>query len=177
MLAYQTRVDTLIDASRQTIFDLVGDVLRHSELAGSGEVLRVRVLMPGPVRLGTRFEADEDIPMGPQHQRFVATSEVVAYDPPPVVSWTSAPPLRPRPRRIQWWFRLTPEAGGTRVVHAVEVDFNPVVNVVFKLPYRLLRGNRIERGMEKTLANLRRLAGEQQQATAVASTTATLTQA
>jgi hypothetical protein len=33
-----------------------------------------------------------------------------------------------------------------------------VANVVFNLPYRLLRGNRIERGMKKTLANLRRLA-------------------
>ena len=52
-----------------------------------------------------------------------------------------------------------------------------MANVVFKLPYRLLRGNRIKRAIEKTLANLRRLAGEQQQATAVASTTATLTQA
>jgi hypothetical protein len=177
MLAYKTRVDTLIDASRQTIFDLVGDVSRHSELAGSGEVLRVRVLTPGPVRLGTRFEADEDIPMGPPHQRFVATSEVVAYDPPHVVAWTSAPPLRPRARRIQWWFRLSPEAGGTRVVHEVEVDFNPLMNVVFKLPYRLLRGNRIERGMERTLANLRQLAGEQREATAVASTTAAPAQA
>ena len=67
MLAFKTSVDTLIDASRQTIFDLVGDVSRHSELAGSGEVLRTRVLTPGSVRLGTRFEADEDIPMGRQH--------------------------------------------------------------------------------------------------------------
>jgi hypothetical protein len=177
MLAFKTRVDTLIDASRQTIFDLVGDVSRHSELAGSGEVLRTRVLTPGPVRLGTRFEADEDIPMGRQHLRFVATSEVVAYDPPHVVSWTSEPPLRPRARRIQWWFQLTSEAGGTRIVHEVEVDFNPVMNVVCKLPYRLMRGNRIKRGMEQTLANLRRLAAEQHQPAAVAATTAILAQA
>ena len=94
----QTWVGTLIDASHQTIFDLVGDVSWHSELAESGEVLRVSVLAPG----GPCASAD-----GP-----------------------AAPAVR---RRIQWWFRLTPKRAARRRSR-VEVDFNPVANVVFNLP-------------------------------------------
>lgn len=44
----------------------MADLNRHAELAGSGEVLKVRQLSDGPIGVGTRFEADEDIKLGPQ---------------------------------------------------------------------------------------------------------------
>jgi hypothetical protein len=85
--------------------------------------------------------------------RMTAASEIAEYDPPTLVSWTSMPSVPPKPRRIQWWFRLTPTDGGTRVVHECEVDFGPA-NVLWKLPYALMRGGAVKRGMRKTLQNL-----------------------
>ena len=158
MLMFQARQENLIKAPAQVIFDIVSDVSRHNELAGSGEVLRIRKITEGPVAVGTRFEADEDIAVAGIHQKFVATSEVVTYDPPNVISWTSMPSISPKPKRIQWWFRLTPQAGDTRVVEELQVHFGLVMNLLMKLPYRSMRGGRIARGMEKTLENLRQLA-------------------
>lgn len=157
MLLFQARKEALVNAPAQVIFDIVGDVSRHNELAGSGEVLRVRKLTEGPLGVGTRFEADEDIRMRPGRMKFVSTSEIVTYDPPNAVSWTSAPPTM-KPRRIQWWFRLTPEDGSTRVVHEVEVDMSPLMNLLMKPTYAFMRGGLLAQGMEKTLENLRQLA-------------------
>ncbi len=70
------------------------------------------------------------------------------------------PASPPKPRRIQWWFELALQNGSTKVVHRVEVDFGAVSNLLMKLPYRLMRGGRIAKGMEGTLANLSRLAQE-----------------
>lgn len=39
------------------------------------------------------------------------------------------PSVPPKPRRIQWWFRLTSEGRGTRVVYECEVDFGPAANI------------------------------------------------
>ena len=52
---------TSISAPAEKVFDILADVERHSELAGSDEVLTIRKLTEGPVAVGTRFEADEDI--------------------------------------------------------------------------------------------------------------------
>ena len=158
MLMFQARKENLIKAPAQVIFDIVSDVSRHNELAGSGEVLRIRKITEGPVAVGTRFEADEDIVVAGMHQKFVASSEIVTYDRPNVISWTSMPSMSPKPKRIQWWFRLTPQNGNTRVVEELQVDFGLVMNLLMKLPYRAMRGGRIARGMEKTLENLRQLA-------------------
>jgi uncharacterized protein YndB with AHSA1/START domain len=157
MLVFRARKETLVKAPPDVVFGLVGDISRHPELAGSGEVLRIRKLTEGPVGVGARFEADEDIRVGNGRQKFVATSTVVEYDPPRVISWIPVPPIRPTPRRIQWWFRLTPEGAGTRVVHEVEVDLGGLLNLVMKLPYARMRGRYVAEGMDKTLANLRRL--------------------
>lgn len=148
----------MINAPADALFELVADLNRHSELAGSGEVLQVRKLTDGPIGVGTRFEADEDTKMGPQRMQFVATSTVVEYEPDRTLSWTSQPGQPPQPRRIQWWYRLVPEAGGTRVIHEVEVDLGSLANILLKVPYGLMRGGTIGRGMSKTLGNLRRLA-------------------
>jgi hypothetical protein len=110
------------------------------------------------VRAGTRFEADEDIPMGLGRSKFTASSEVVAFEAPKVFSWTSMPPTPPKPRRIQWWFRLSPEGSGTRVSHEVEVDAGLLGNLLMNGPYYLMRGRRIGKGMERTLANVKRTA-------------------
>jgi len=139
----------------EAVFAIVGDIKGHAELSGSSEVKSLRQVGDGPVGRGTKFEADEEIRVMGRTTKMTAASEVVEYDPPTVVSWTSMPSVPPKPRRIQWWFRLAPDGEGTRVVHECEVDFGPVANVLAKGPYALIRGSAVKQGMKRTLENLR----------------------
>lgn len=134
---------------------MIGDPARHAGLAGSGEVKAVR-RGDGPIGVGSAFEADEEIRLGRGTQKFTAVSTITEYDPPRVISWTSMPPGRPRPRRIQWWYRLEPAGAGTRVTERVEVDMGAVPNVLMKLLYGRVRGPAVRAGMARTLENLER---------------------
>ena len=58
--------------------------------------------------------------------------------------------------RIQWWFRLSPEGQGTKVVHEVEVDLGAAREMMEGTEeYNKVRGVDVSRGMEKTLENLK----------------------
>ena len=156
MLGFQHREEVTVHASPQSVFAIVSDVAGHPKLAGSGEVKTLRRVDDGPVGVGAKFEAEEEIRVLGRTQKMTAASEVVQYEPPTVVSWTSMPSVPPKPRRIQWWFRLSPDAEGTRVVHDCEVDFgSAAVNMLVRLPYAAARGGAVKRGMRKTLENLR----------------------
>jgi uncharacterized protein YndB with AHSA1/START domain len=156
MLTYQHEERRHIDAPPDKVFAVLADVAHHDDLAGSGEVKSIRILSEGEVHVGTEWEADEEIKAGRSTQRFTARSTVREYDPPRAFSWTSMPPssAKPVPRRIQWWYQLTPDHGGTRVVERVEVDMGPVMNLVMKLPYRYMRAGTVAEGMRRTLENL-----------------------
>lgn len=160
MLVLQHQAEIDIDAPPEVVFDVCSDVMRHPELSGAGEVLQVRVVTDGPVGVGTRFEADEDLTFGPSRMKFVAQSEVVEFDRPRSFSWLSVPGRGPKPKRIQWWFRMTPNSRGTHVVHEVQVDLGAVANVLMKPIYGPARGERIKKSMDTTLANLKRMAEE-----------------
>ena len=154
--------ETVIPASPERVFEILADVERHSELAGSGEPEAIRLLTEGPVRVGTRFEADENI-MKPRfmRRRFVAQSEVTRFEPPRLIEWRSVPPTSPAASTI-WTYSLSPEGDGTRVHQQcwVRMD-NPVLELLM-LPFaplnRFTRGKVVARGMEGTLANLTRMA-------------------
>jgi uncharacterized protein YndB with AHSA1/START domain len=143
-----------IAAPPEAVFTLIGDPARHATLAGSGEVKTVRLRGSGPTTVGSTFEADEEIRIGRNTQRFTAVSTIAEYEAPRVISWTSMPPNRPRPKRIQWWYELEHIPTGTRVTERVEVDLGTVVNVLMKLPYRKMRGAAVSAGMARTLENL-----------------------
>jgi hypothetical protein len=155
MLGFQHREESVVNADPAEIFATVSNLKEHAGLAGSGEVKALRQVGNEPLGVGARFEADEEITMMGRTTKMTATSEIVEYDPPNLVSWTSMPSVSPKPRRIQWWFRLTPAEGGTRVVHECEVDFGPIANVLLRGPYGLMRGGAVKRGMRQTLLNLR----------------------
>ena len=108
--------ETVLNAPQQNMFDVLCDVERHTELAGSSEVKVVRKLTDGPVGLGTRWEADEDI-RKPRMMaaKFTAQSEVTRFEPPNVIQWKSAPPFGPK-FDISWTYSLYPEGAGTKVV-------------------------------------------------------------
>ena len=124
MIDFQASREAVISASPEKVFGIVSDLENHAELAGSGELQTVRKLTPGPVGFGTVIEADEKVRMGDQTMDLVAKSVVVTCDSPNSVSWISSPVGLPV-RRIQWWFNLTPQGTGTKVVHEVEVEFGP----------------------------------------------------
>ena len=143
------------------MWDIVEDLAGHAELAGSGEVLKIRKLTEGPVSLGTMIEADEAIQLGDQLWEFAAKSVVVGYDAPRSISWIPVPDLPMPIRRIQWWFHLTPQGAGTHVAHEVEVELAEQTDPdlkAFKDNYEQVRGVTVAAGMEKTLENLRRKA-------------------
>lgn len=156
MLTYAHEERVHVAAPPEQVFAVLADVAHHDRLAGSGEVKSIRVLGDGPVQVGTEWEADEEIVMTGSTQKFVARSTMQEFTPPFALSWTSTPPTKPVPRRIQWWYRLEPSSddGGTDVVERVEVDFGPAMNAVMKLPYRVLRARYVATGMRRTLDNL-----------------------
>jgi hypothetical protein len=157
MIDFHAVKETKISASPEAVFDVVSDLNRHKELAGSEELVNIRMLTSGPVGLGTMIEADESIHLGDQHMEFSAPSVVVGFDRPNTISWMPAPPVPVR--RIQWWFHLTPEGQGTKVVHEVEVDLGDAGREMFggTENYRNTRGADVANGMGKTLENLQRL--------------------
>ena len=155
MSDFEHSQEIVIKASPEAVFKIVSDFTRHKELAGSGELVNVRMLTHGEVGLGTMIEADESISMGDQKMEFAAKSVVVAYDAPSVISWMPVPPVPTR--RIQWWFHLTPEGQGTKVSHEVEVDLGEAAPMFGGVEaYKATRGADIARGLGKTLENLRK---------------------
>ena len=160
MIDFHAKKETTINASPEAVFKIVTDLKGHKELAGSGELVDVQVLTPGPTNFGSTLEADESINMGDQHFDVNAKSVTVTYDSPNTISWLSVPVVPPLPtERIQWWFRLSPEGQGTKVVHEVEVDLGGAREMMGGTEtYNKVRGVDVSRGMEKTLENLKKAA-------------------
>ena len=162
MLDFSCSTETTINASPQAIFDIVSDPLRHVELAGSGELKRVDQKPTGSVATGTHIHADETVSMADgSTMDLTADSVVVTYDPPNSFSWIVNPALGEQIRRMQWWFRMSPQGGGTKVVHECEVDFGDLQNDMLKGlrdNYEQVRGGIVRNGMNKTLENLKRMA-------------------
>jgi len=152
---YQHEERRHIDAPPEQLFAMLADVEHHTDLAGSGEVKTVRVLTPGDAKEGTRWEADEEVRFGKGTQSFTATSEMVQFAPPYSMSWTSTPPGKPKPKRIEWTWSFEPSpTGGTDVVERIEVDMGIALNLAMKGMYARKRGEYVAEGMRKTLDNL-----------------------
>ena len=62
---------------------------------------------------------------------------------------------------MQWWFHMSPQGSGTKVVHEVEVDWGNIQNEMLKGlrdNYEQVRAGIVRGGMAKTLENLKRMA-------------------
>lgn len=149
-----------VDASPAVVWDIVADVTRHPDLAGSGEIAALR--LSGPVGVGTTWEADIRVPR--LDEPFVAVSEVLVYDRPNEFSWSSIPPplVDGEPEStplVTWWFRLRAEDAGTLVEHAFRV-VEPAVaaDELIEFFETTDRVGSILAGMRGTLENLKRAA-------------------
>lgn len=162
MLDFACKLEAVINASPQAVFDIVSDLSRHVELAGSGELNTVEQDPPGPVGPGTRLHAEETVMLADGNSLEVtADSVVVTCDPPRTLSWVVSPALADQFRRVQWWFHLSPTGSTTRVTHEVELDLGELhdpVLIGLRDHFEQARGSVIRAGMEKTLHNLKRMA-------------------
>jgi len=162
MLDFACKIDAVINASPQVIFDIVSDPSRHIELAGSGELNTVQKDPAGPVGPGTRMHAEETLMLADGSSLDVTSdSLVVTCDPPTMFSWIVSPALPDRFRRVQWWFQLDPEGSATRVTHEVELDIGELHDpllISLRADFEQVRGSVIRAGMEKTLQNLKTMA-------------------
>jgi uncharacterized protein YndB with AHSA1/START domain len=137
-----------IRATPERLWEIVADPLRHPELAGSGEPRQVQRLDHGPLAVGSRFEARQQIGAF----RYRAVSTITALERPRLVRWNV--------RDADWEFRLEPLAGDTLVVHAHR--FTPRRGGLLATllgPILHLRARQNVKGMVNTLRNLAQLAG------------------
>lgn len=144
------RVERLVPAPPAAVFDLLAAPARHAELAGSGQVLGDPI---GPDRLhqGARFS------MRTQQARlpYRSANEVIEFDEGARIAWQTWGVIGGK-RRVGgqvWRFTLTPEGGGTRVVHEYEwwrAKARPLI-ALLRYPQRA------EPGMRATLERLEQL--------------------
>lgn len=91
-----------IDASPETIFDLLADPSRHGDIDGSGMVLDVR---KGPERLALGAKFGMDMKMGPVPYRI--SSNVVEFEENRLIAWAHY-------GKHRWRYELEPLDGGAR---------------------------------------------------------------
>ena len=158
MIDFLYSTEATINASPQAIFDIVSNPARHAELAGSGELNTIRQEPAGAVATGTHIIAEETVKMADgSGMDLTADSVVVTHDSPNSFSWIVNPALPEQVRRIQWWFHMSPQGGGTKVVHEVEVDWGDLQTDMLKGlrdNYEQVRAGVVRDGMAKTLQNL-----------------------
>ncbi len=163
MIDFSYSTEITVNASPQAIFDIVSNPSRHVELAGSAELTTMRQEPAGPVGTGTHFHAEETVKMADgSGMDLTADSIVVTFDPPNSFSWIVNPALPEQVRRIQWWFRMSPQGGGTKVVHEVEVDWGDLQTEMLKGlrdNYEQVRAGVVRTGLGTSLENLKRMAG------------------
>ena len=153
---YSTTREITIAATPAKLFELIADLERHTEWSGSGEVLKIRKITEGPVRVGTKFEADENITEPKALKtKFVAQSYVTAMDQDHLFQWKSHPPKFPE-GYVDWTYELTPVDGGTNVKESVNAYFVwRWFDFLVGAPYRKYRGPYIGAGMDETLKKLK----------------------
>jgi len=154
--------EIVINATPQQIFDIVSDPSKHAALAGSEELNKITQQPAGPVGLGTHIIAEETVKMADgTGMDLTADSIVVTFDAPNSFSWIVNPALPEQVRRMQWWFRMSPDGSGTKVVHEVEVDWGNITHemlIGLRDNYEQVRAGVVRSGMDKTVQNLKSIA-------------------
>ena len=145
-----------VAAPPQRIWMVVSDIRRHPQLAGSGEVLAVR--MNGPLAVGTAFDSD------------VKTGEVGSFSPQCVIedvdeprrlAWVSRFSLEPGETsdhqiEVHWAFEISPNSSGSLVRHTVRIPAPKAgADELAEFFERTGRIEIVRTGMQQTLENLK----------------------
>lgn len=149
-----------VAATPELVWAVVSDIERHPALAGSGEVLAIR--LSGPVAVGTTFEGD--VRVG-EVGSFVSHNVVEEATEPSRLAWVSYPPLdddetEDHQIEVHWSFDLVPTGDGdTEVRHGFWVP--PPTLGADALAQFLERTDRIatvRAGMQRTLEIIKAVA-------------------
>ncbi len=150
-------VSGLITAPSDKLFDIVADVTRHPDLAGSGEVEQVEWTTPAPHGAGSRFTSQQNI----SGMRYRTRSVVQVFDRPNQFIWLSGMGAKRPPFGQLWGFDFRDIDGRTTwVSHMMRVPIP-----VLRLPpfsWIVEAGSRHEVvNMKPTLSRLAKLADAQ----------------
>jgi hypothetical protein len=146
-------VSAVIAAPIDEVWALVSDPTRHPKIAGTGEVRGVEVVGGGPLGLGTVFESRQNM----RGARYLTANRVVLWEPPRRFAWRVGLRVSPGSGQI-YGFRLTPEAGGTRVENGMASIYAAPRFFPFSLLHEEL-GRREASAMGPTLAKIAHVLG------------------
>lgn len=134
----QVSTSRIIEADRQTLFDVVADPAKHPEIDGSGTVQGARDGLPERLELGVRFGMDMRL-----GARYAITNTVVEFEEGRRLAWRHFHGHR-------WRYEFEDVEGGTRVTESFDWSTarNKLALVLAGFPRRNLRG------MRATLARL-----------------------
>lgn len=149
MFDYETSIH--IEAPPERVWQIVGDLERAPEWAGSGQVKSMTKTTEGPVGVGTTYVAQEKILIP-----FRAESVIVGYEVNRCIAWT-ARPIGPKVTPHRWSFTLEAEDGGSRLTHQVRAArASGAVRIMQAVMVKLSGGTEpIRRGMDATMANIK----------------------
>ncbi len=120
-----------IEAEASEVYAYLADFPRHREWS-SARMTQLKQLTPGPVKVGSEFEASETVP-----GKVVTHSRITALEPGRGIAWHS------RFRNLMaadWEFQLTEEGG---VTHLVQRSLWQPGNFVMEMFHWLLRRRQI----------------------------------
>lgn len=150
----QVEIDVL--APEQRIWAIVSDFSQHPTLAGSGEILAVR--LSGPLAVGMTFLSD--VKVG-EVGLFTPSCEVSEVDEPRRLGWISRPPLDPGETEahqieVYWAFEMIPTSNGCALRHAVHIPRPKAgadeLGEFFERTERIVT---VRSGMQRTVENVK----------------------
>lgn len=143
-------VERIIPAPPEAIFALVADASRHTDIDGSGALVKLKAEAPHKLGAGSVFGMS--MRMGLPYSM---VNTVVEYEENRRIAWQAAPPsgfmARVSGGRI-WRYELEPTVGGTRVRESWDIsrDKNRAI-------LRVVAASQAKKSMEKTLERIEQL--------------------
>ena len=129
MWASEVSVD--IDAPASEVYGFLADFPRHREWS-SARMAELKQLTPGPVGVGSEFEASETVPA-----KVVTCSRITALEPGRRIAWHS---WFGKLMAADWEFEVTDQSG---ITHLVQRSRWQPGNVGMEIFHRLVRRRRI----------------------------------
>jgi uncharacterized membrane protein len=139
---WHSEVSVDISVPMDVVYRRLSDFERHSDF--SRGLASVEKTTPGPIGVGTQFEAHETVPA-----QFTSYSEITALDAPRCIRWRA---WMPKMMRTEWEYELTPLAGGT---HLVQRTWWNGASLPGSLMLHLLRRRQAPRENKATLERIR----------------------
>jgi len=139
---WKCQVSVDVEAPISQVYRRLKDFNRHSDF--SSGLTEVRQTTPGPIAVGSRFRAEETVPV-----RYTSQSEITRLEEPLLIAWKA---WVAGTMRTEWEFRLSSIEGGTRLVQVSR--WEPAGPIGF-LMLNLHRKRNVPRENRQTLGRIK----------------------